>query len=565
MIESLRVRFWIIFIVFIAAAVKFLPNVADVSKVSWLPQKKINYGLDIQGGLHLVMGVDVEGSLKEKTLRLSEDLKGQFSEAKIEGVQSVQASSDKGDEITISVSGEQNIGAVKEDLNKNHGGVLQVVDVTGSSLKVRYLDTWLIRYKKDIIDQAIETIRNRIDEFGVSEPSITSQGENRILIQLPGIDDANRAKDLINRTARLDFMLVSEEMKPGELDKLIGEAEAKGGYDLSKIRYSEYVNRINEDLKGKIPEKTAVFFGLAQNAASLEVGKVPYLLTTGSGLSGEDLRDAGITFDEYGAPAVSLSFDPGGAKKFGEITGANVNKQMAIVLDKVVKTAPSIRSRIATGSAQITLGAGGRNRNDLLAEAKLISMALKAGALPASLEQLEERSVGPTLGKDSIEKGKIATVVGAALVFLFMLIWYKGFGILADIALAFNILILLAVLASIGATLTLPGIAGIALTVGMAVDSNVVIFERIREELKKGIPLQAAIREGFDKAFSAVFDANTMTLAVCLILMYYGTGPIRGFAVTLTIGLAASLFTAIFVTRAFLDQVVGKMKINLPI
>ncbi len=564
MIENLKVRLWIVFIIFAMCLLWFAPNVVNLSSVSWLPQKKINYGLDIQGGLHIVMGVDIEGSLKEKTRRMAEDLHKFMTEKNVVGFGSVKAAEAEEPEIEVEVvSG--NGSDISDFISENYAGVLQVLSTSDKKIVVHFLDTWLIRYKQEIISQSIETLRNRIDEFGVAEPSITAQGDDRILVQLPGIEDAKHAKDLINRTAKLDFMMVSEDSKAGELQQWIADAEKAGDYSLGKLSYSDYVKRLNEDLRDKLPEKTVVHFGLADNAKKMEAGKIPYLLRTDTGLTGEDLQDASIGFDEYGAPTVDLSFNPIGAKKFGDLTGNNVGKLMAIVLDKVVKSAPVIKTRIGNGRAQITLGSAGKDRQALLDEAKLISTALKAGALPASLQQLEERTVGPSLGKDSIDRGIKASLIGAILVIVFMVVWYKSFGLFANLALAFNILILLAVLTSLGATLTLPGIAGIALTVGMAVDANVIIFERIKEELQKGAQLQGAIREGFARAFSAIFDSNITTAATCVVLMYYGTGPVRGFAVSLIIGLAASMFTAIFVTRTFLDLFIGKMKMKLSI
>lgn len=562
MIENLKVRLWIIISILVLGVIWFLPNIVNVKAINWLPQKKINYGLDIQGGLHLVMGLDIDGSVKEKSIRQAEDLKKFLEKEKVGVMDSKLVSGQEGQFILVL---KEDVDKAKKLIDQNYTNVLHVIKNENKELTIEFLDTYLIGYKKEVVSQSIETIRNRIDEFGVAEPSITSQGENRILIQLPGIEDATRAKELINKTARLDFMLVSEKVKPDELQKWVADAEQAGGYNLSQLKYSDYVKRINEDLKSKIPEKTVVYFEKDKNAITFEAGKVAFLLTTDTGLSGDDLRDASITFDEYGTPEVSLSFNPAGTQKFAELTGANVDKYMAIVLDKIVKSAPVIKTRIPNGQARISLGAAGRNSKDLLDEAKMISMTLKAGALPASLEQLEERTVGPSLGRDAIQKGQMASIIAGVLVIIFMLFWYKSFGLVADVTLMINILLLLSLLTTLGATLTLPGVAGIALTMGMAVDANVIIFERIKEELAKGAELQAAIREGFHRAFSSIFDGNVTTLATCIILMYFGTGPVRGFAVSLTCGLTASMFTAIFVTRTILDVLVGKWKLKLSI
>ena len=279
-------------------------------------------------------------------------------------------------------------------------------------------------------------------------------------------------------------------------------------------------------------------------------------------MGGESLNDAAVSLDQVGQPIVVFSFDAKGAKEFGDLTTKHVEKLMAIVLDGVVQTAPRLKEPITGGRGSIEMGSGG-DRQKTLDDANLTAMVLRSGALPAELEQLEERTVGPTLGKDSIDKGKFAGLIGAALVFVFMIIYYKSYGILANLALGFNVMMILAILTSLQATLTLPGVAGIVLTIGMAVDANVIIFERIKEEIAKGAGLIGAIKEGYARAFTAILDANLTTAAVCGVLMYFGTGPIRGFAVTLIVGIVTSMFTAIFFTRTILNLVVGKMKLNL--
>ncbi|MES2855621.1 MAG: protein translocase subunit SecD, partial [Bdellovibrionota bacterium] len=399
-------------------------------------------------------------------------------------------------------------------------------------------------------------------EFGVAEPSITAQGTDRILVQLPGIKDASNAKDLINRTARLDFMMVSTEMKQADLEKLVSDAETAGNFKLGgELRYSQYVDKVNEALKGKIPANTVVYFEKPENVANLETGRIPYLLRTDDIVTGDRLTNAQVSMDQYGKPVVHFTFDPIGTREFGALTTRNVQQNMAIVLDKVVKSAPNINEPITGGSGQITLG-GGRDQNASLNEAKLIATSLRAGALPAALEQLEERTVGPSLGADAIRKGEIATLIAAALVFAFMILYYRTFGLIADLALSLNLLLTMAILSSLGATLTLPGVAGLALTLGISVDASVIIFERIKEEKRKGISLIAAIREGYDKAFSSILDSNLTSIGVCVVLMYFGTGPVRGFAVTLLTGLVITTFTAVFFTRTVLDWLTVKLKMN---
>lgn len=555
--EGLRWRSILAILGVVASIVWVVPNVIHFGENSWWPSKqKLNYGLDIQGGLHLVMGVDVDGVVKESTNRL---LASMQTDMKKDNVAFAAVKSDKPEqgEIQITLSAPSEKAAVDKFLADKYSTVLQVMSSTDTVVTARYFDAYLNEYKTRVVQQAIETIRNRIDEFGVAEPSISSQGANRILIQLPGMADAEKAKQLINTTAKLDFMVVSHEKNPQELQALVAEAEKAGNYNLTTMKYSEYVARLNADLKSKLPEKSVIYFEKSANAATLEAGAIPYLLRLDTDLGGGALDDAFVGYDQYGGPQVSLHFSSAGATKFSDLTGNNVGKQMAIVLDKVVKSAPSIRDRISGGQAVITLG-GGRDRNQMMDEAKMISTALRAGALPASLEQLEERRVGPTLGADAIDKAKLGSFVGAAIIVIFMLVYYKTMGAVASLALGINILGIFALLTSFGATLTLPGIAGIALTVGFAVDANVLINERIKEELALGHSIQIAIKEGYHRAMSAIIDANITTAATAVVLLYFGTGPVRGFAVTLLIGIVTSMFANVFVSKVIVDTLVHK-------
>ncbi len=557
--EGLRWRSILATLGVAGALVYFLPNVIHFGEKSWWPVKqKLNYGLDIQGGLHLVMGVDIDGVMSESTQRLVASLKAEMAQDKIT-IADIKSEQPATGEILISVVQGADRAAVEKFLAEKHGTILQVVGTTETSVTARYYDAYLTDYKNRIIQQAIETIRNRIDEFGVAEPSISQQGADRILIQLPGMADAEKAKQLINTTAKLDFMIVSYDKSQQELQNLIKDAEQAGNYSLATLKYSDYVSRLNEDLKSKLPEKTQVLFEKAQNAVSMEVGAVPFLLRTDTDLGGGALDDAYVGYDQYGTPQVSLKFNSAGATKFADLTGNSVGKQMAIVLDKVVKSAPSIKDRISGGQAVITLG-GGRDRNNSMDEAKMISTALRAGALPASLEQLEERRVGPTLGADAIDKAKMGSYVGAIIIVIFMIVYYRMMGLVASVSLAINVLGIFALLSSLGATLTLPGIAGIALTVGFAVDANVLINERIKEEIRLGHGIQVAVREGYSRAMSAIIDANATTAATAIVLLYFGTGPVRGFAVTLLIGIVTSMFANVFVSKVIVDTMVYKFK-----
>lgn len=558
--EGFRIRSALAAFGILLALVWVTPNIVNVEGLKWWPSKaKLNFGLDIQGGLHLVMGVDVDGVVSESTLRMVNSLKAEMAKENIAftAINAPKPTEGQIEVILADLSGKAKLGDL---VSKSHGAVLQEISAEGTKVTLRYFDAYLTDYKNKVINQAIETIRNRIDEFGVAEPSISQQGNDRILVQLPGMADAERAKQLINTTAKLDFMIVSEEVGSEPLPKLIADAEKAGNYSLTTLKYSDYVSRINQDLAGKIPAKTAVYFEKAQNAAKMEVGAIPYLLKIDTGLGGADLDGAAVKFGQFGEPEVELKFNAAGANKFAELTGANINKRMAIVLDRIVKSAPNIKDRIGGGQAVITMG--GRNRDDTMKEAQTIATALRAGALPASLEQLEERRVGPTLGSDSIHKAKMGSYVGALIIMLFMVFYYKAMGIISSVSLGVNILSVFALLTSFGATLTLPGIAGIALTVGFAVDANVLIQERIREELRHGASWKHAIQEGYHRAMSAILDSNVTTACTAMVLLYFGTGPVRGFAVTLLIGIATTLFGNVFVSKIIVDTLIHKMGVK---
>ncbi|MFH1878312.1 MAG: protein translocase subunit SecD [Candidatus Omnitrophota bacterium] len=367
---------------------------------------------------------------------------------------------------------------------------------------------------KDAPQRALEVIRNRIDQFGVLEPMIQLQGNNRLLVQLPGVTDRARAKEILGKTAHLEFKLVSDD--PDLLKKAL-DGEVPEGYEI----------RESDSRDGK---------------------KEKLLLESKVMLTGNMLVDATTEFSQegFGQPYVSLEFNDEGADIFAAVTGRSIGRRMAVVLDGEVKTAPVIRERIPSGRAQIT-------GNFSVQEAKDIALILRAGALPAPVKIIEERSVGPALGKDSVQKGIKAIIAGGIAVLVFMAIYYLLAGVVADFALVMNILIITGALSYFGATLTLPGIAGLVLTIGMAVDANVLIFERIREESKLGKSLRASIHAGYDKAFWTILDANVTTLITALILFQFGTGPVRGFATTLSIGIIASVFTALFVTRLIFD------------
>ena len=373
---------------------------------------------------------------------------------------------------------------------------------------------------------SLETIRNRVDQFGIAEPEIIPEGDNRILIQLPGIKDPERAKNLIGKTALLEFKIVDDE------------------------------NSLEEALRGNIPQGDIIAYGLRTDRSTGEKGSTPYLLKNKSLLTGASLETAKVQIsDRFGEPTISLKFNSQGATDFDRITGENVRKRLAIVLDGVVHSAPVIQERISGGQAQIT----GTFTMD---EARDLAIVLRAGSLPAPINILEERTVGPSLGSDSIRQGIMATLIGSLLVVLFMIIYYRLSGSVADLALIINIVLVLGILAAFKATLTLPGIAGLLLTVGVAVDANILIFERIREELRTGKTIRLALDTGYNRAFITIIDTHITGIVAAVFLIMFGTGPIKGFAVTTIIGLLASLFTAVFVTRVIFDYFISNYNIK---
>jgi preprotein translocase subunit SecD len=519
-LKSLRWRSIIALFAILAAVVYLIPSLGGGLPGWWsslLPKDSIHLGLDLQGGIHLVLEVQAGKAVENHLERVVEDLKRdlrkdkvRYLELKRNGLKSVDIilmrSEDKDVFLDMVAAGYPDFKAESLPETEGKPAFQLVLDPKANA-----------RITKMAVDQALETIRNRIDQFGVSEPDIRPQEENRLLIQLPGVKDPKRAIALIGKTALLEFKLVDEE------------------------------NSVEEALQGKIPPGDEILYQIAVDPKSGRQTKIPYLLKKRTALTGEYITDARVQIDSrYNEPYVSLSFDARGARLFEQVTGDNVKKRLAIVLDNKVNSAPVIQDKISGGKAQIT----GRYTTD---EARDLAIVLRAGALPAPVKIIEERTVGPSLGKDSIEKGFKSVLIGGAIVILFMAIYYGLSGIIADLALLLNVVFIMAGLAFFGATLTLPGIAGIILTIGMSVDANVLIFERIREELRLGKTPRAAIEGGYSKALVTILDAQVTTLIAALVLFQFGTGPVRGFAVTLSIGIVASLFTAIFVTRIVFD------------
>ncbi len=512
----------LVIIVVIAAVIYILPSV----KPTWWPHKKINLGLDLQGGMHLVLEVDTEKALESTIERIRLEIRNLLKKERIRFLNIERVN---GAKISVRLQGKDNIDGFERILNKEFEDLRLVSRSTDDGVLSIVMDLpeeEADHIKKLATRQALETIRNRIDQFGVSEPDIRLQGEKRILIQLPGIKDTERAKDLIGKTALLEFKLVDE------------------------------THDVNAARDGNIPLGSEILTQITKSPDTNREIKNYFLIKKQTLLTGANLTDARVQIDsQFNEPYVSITFDKKGGRIFAEITGENVKKRLAIVLDNHVYSAPVIQEKIAGGEARIT-------GNFTMEEAKDLAIALRAGALPAPVKILEERTVGPSLGADSINKGLISVCVGGILVVLFMIIYYKGSGLIADLALILNIILIAGGLAAFQATLTLPGIAGIILTIGIAVDANVLIFERIREELGIGKTPRAAVDAGYKKATLTILDANVTTLIAALVLFQFGTGPVKGFAVTLSLGVIASLFTSLIITRLAFDYLLINRKVK---
>jgi len=526
-------RLILIGLTLILAFVFFLPNTAAFKYMpEWwkknMPNKGIVLGLDLRGGLHLVFEVEGDKAVEITTERYASTLKDILTKRGFTA--DINRS---GINITISPATPEIRKAVEENYP-----TLSPVETTGR-LVYKLSDNEARRIKESAIDQALETIRNRIDQFGVAEPTIHRQAENEIVVQLPGVKDPKRAVDIIGKTAQLEFKLVDDD------DKVAAELP-------QSILPGEEENLLTQ-FAGRIPEDDEILFEKRVNRETGAVTKMPILLKKQAVLTGDLLSDARVDIDSrFNEPYVSISFNPAGAKIFDEVTGANVKKRLAIILDNVVYSAPVIQERISGGHAQIT----GRFS---LEDAKDLSIVLRSGALPAPLKMLQNVTVGPSLGRDSIDAGKLAGIIGTIAVVIFMMFYYRFSGLIADLALLFNIILLLGAMASLNATLTLPGIAGIILAIGMAVDSNVLMFERMRDELRAGKTPKAAVDSGYHKAFWTIFDSHVTTLITAAVLFQFGTGPIKGFAVTLSLGVAINLFTALIGTKTVFD-IINSMK-----
>lgn len=529
MSKNLKLRAGVVALIVIFAIIYLVPSLNKNLPPWWsdaLPTSKVNLGLDLQGGISLNLEVEADKAVQSDVERVLEEMR---SDMRKSGIRFLDLKLMGTEAVSVTLLRNEDESALQTIVRNNFPDFdLRFPEDTGGK-PVAHL-TLLPRAKDRIermaVEQALETIRNRVDQFGVSEPDIRPAGKNGILIQLPGIKDPKRAVALIGKTALLEFKLVDED------------------------------HSVQEALQGRIPPGDEILYENHVDTRTGLMTKTPFLLKKRTLLTGEYITDARVEIDSRdNQPYVSLTFDSRGARLFEEITGHNIGKRLAIVLDNKVNSAPVIQDKISGGRAQIT-------GHFSMQDAKDLAIVLRAGALPAPVKIIEERTVGPSLGSDSIHEGFLAAIIGGLAVVLFMAIYYSLSGIIADIALILNIVLIMSGLAFFGATLTLPGIAGIVLTIGMAVDANVLIFERIREELRLGKTPRASIDAGYGKAFVTIVDANITTLITALVLFQFGTGPVKGFAVTLSIGILASMFTAIFVTRVIFDYLYTHVRLK---
>ena len=497
------------------ATPNFLDEDLFESMPSWLPGKQINLGLDLRGGAHLLLKVEIDTVVKERLESMKDTTRQMMRPLRKSGIFYSTLKVER-NSVVLRLKNSAHIDEIKEELEAQFqatglsplGTPEQEVEITNEpsgAFRLTLTEEAIRGISNRAVQQSIEIVRRRIDEDGTKEPVIQQQGRTRILVQVPGEEDPEEIKRKIGKVAKMTFHLVDQSTD-----------SARGS---SMFLPTDDIGSDGKPIKMRVERQVRV--------------------------SGEHLVDAQPSFDQNNGPAVSFRFDAVGGKKFGEATSKNVGRLLAIVLDAQIISAPRIQSAIVGGSGIITGSFSIRETNDL-------ALLLRAGALPAPLTILEERTVGPGLGRDSIEAGKIASIIGMILVLVYMIASYGLFGILANVALFFNIALIMALLSAIQATLTLPGIAGIVLTIGMAVDANVLIFERIREEVRNGRTPISAVDSGYRRALTTIIDANVTTLIAAVLLYAFGTGPIKGFAVTLSIGLMTSMFTAVMVTRLFI-------------
>ncbi len=596
--------------------------------VKVFPEKSINLGLDLQGGIYVELEVSVEQAVSNRLDVMANDISRYLKEQKIENAsvehipksyviravlpskealnvfnnymdefyrgalsvkrefaENVYVSEEKDEnklqalygELVTAFQGNQDVIGIEwargtsvfRVVNRENAGdsISPIMSSKFPQLKeiqednkvfVQSTQDYLKKLREDTVKQAVETIRNRIDRYGVSEPSIRQLGDNRVAVELPGVTDPDRAISIVKKSGKLEFKIVDESKSDDEVRVLVAKIRQEA--NIPEGFTEEIVNKVNEAAQGKIPSEDEILFEVQYDPVTKKiVGGSPYLLKRKAEVTGDMLRSAQVSV-QNNEPYVSLSFNNVGTKAFGDLTASNIGKRLAIILDGNVTKAPVIKSAIPSGEAQITLGYG--NYQTVLKEADDLVLVLREGALPASLKEITKTVIGPSLGKTAIHQGLMAALVAGLVVIIFMILYYKLSGVIADIALIVNVLLILGCLALFQATLTLPGIAGIVLTMGMGLDASVIIFERIREEVKLGKPVRSAIDAGFSNAFSAVVDTHLTTFLSGIVLYQFGTGPIRGFAVTLMVGVVTTLFTAYFFSHLIFEYLVVSKKMK---
>jgi preprotein translocase subunit SecD len=559
----------------------------DQSVPRWAPAAKhhLNLGLDLQGGIHLAMGVDVDRAVKAKVARRADEVADFLKSKDVAFTDSRVVEGGRVVEVRAA-----DPGAVRKTILDSYDREMYVpAGAPEGAVRFAFKDPVLRDFQAKAVEQAEKTIRNRVDKWGVTEPDIKRKANSQIQIQLPGFKDPEKAKELLGRTAQLEFKITDDENPvldslrtsapqcPGDRAGLTMPLPESGCWTVEPIELPNggsrgvtmLVANTRPELEKIIQEKAAPLLDPQKNAIGIGEHTTftgqgafqaryyrTYLMRAKTELTGDYIADAFVSVDNsdplrQGRPVVAFKMTPEGARLMDKLTSENMRRRMATVLDDKVETAPYIQGRISS-NGQITLGSG-QNQQQQFEEANDIALVLKAGALPAPVTISEERTVGATLGPELVKKGTVAALIGLAVVLVFMVLYYRATGLVADLALVLNGLLVLAVMSMIGSTLTLPGIAGFVLTLGMAVDANVLINERIREELRAGRTVKQAVQQGYDRVFWTIVDSHVTTLVAGVVLMQYGSGPVRGFAVTLIIGLVASMFTSIVVTRAIME------------
>ena len=551
--RNLKLKVLLLFSLVVFSIIALVPTFWAGAPSWWstyLAPGNLKLGLDLQGGMHVVLKVDLEKAVENSLDLAAGELKETLAEKKISVVRTNTGNAKK---VVFTLPNSSALETVKQTIESDFPNLessIQAEPGTFPRITLTLAAERVEQINKNAVDQALEIIRNRIDQFGVSEPVIIRQGTDEIVVQLPGIDDPERAMSLIGKTAQLQFKLVADS-EGIDLWNLIRQAQESG-----KWNWGQDIRILNRVLQNQLPPGTEIYFETNVDKATGKETKTPLLVKSQVMMTGDMVQDAqvriGGTFNE---PLVSIDLTSRGGKIFAKVTSENVNKRFAIILDGVVKSAPVIREKILGGRAQIT-------GNFTYQEASDLAIVLRVGALPAPVSVIQNLTVGASLGQDSINKGLMSGLLGTMLVIIFMIVYYRMSGIIANFGLFLNILFLFAGLAALQATLTLPGIAGIILSIGMAVDSNVLIFERMREEFALGKSVKSGVESGYNKAFWTIVDSQVTTLITALALFLFGTGPIKGFAVTLSLGVSFNLFSTLFGTRLVYDVIHAKGKLK---